>query len=95
MTRISDQAIGFVLQIQRDSQNAWTIHCTGSIPSITFALQPATFVVRLYRANTGNYVRGTIELPAANLSTPINCNDSILVLIRAWLRDITDPEPTV
>jgi|GEM_PF-3202837 len=77
-----------VVRVQMAADGMWYVFVDGSQEAL--ALQPVTFVVRLWQ-HSGGVLRGTIRLHNSDQWAPIHSNGQLVELIRAWLGPGSNP----
>ena len=76
--------IALVVRVE-EMRGSWSIAVDGSAGTLTLPLQPATFILRLWRAEDGQVIRGTIRLQGDENWAPLQTNVRIEQIIRHWL----------
>ena len=77
--------IALVVRVEELQSGGWALVVDGSAGSHTIPLQPATFVLRLWRGADGHVLRGTIQLHGDDEPAPLQTNQRIEQLVRRWL----------
>lgn len=85
MSEPAGEYITLVIRLQATSGDGWSVQVESDETAITLPLLPTTFVVRLWRSADTGVLRGTIQLHGTDYSAPIQSNDRIEALLRAWL----------
>ena len=76
--------IGLVVRVE-EMHGSWSIAVDGSAGALTLPLQPATFILRLWRTEDGQVIRGTIGLHGDEEWAPLQTNVRIEQIVRHWL----------
>lgn len=77
--------IALVVRVEEMRGGSWSIAVDGSAGTLTLPLQPATFILRLWRAEDGQVIRGTIGLHGDENWAPLQTNVRIEQIMRHWL----------
>ena len=77
--------IALVVRVEELQSGSWALLVEGSAGTQILPLQPATFVLRLWRGEDGHVIRGTIQLHGDDDSAPLQTNQRIEQLVRRWL----------
>ena len=77
--------IALLVRVQELHSGTWALVVEGSSGALTLPLQPATFILRLWRTEGGNVIRGTIGLHGDENPAPLQTNQRIEQVVRRWL----------
>jgi len=77
--------ITLVARLQAGPDGTWRFHVDGTPGLMSAPLVPATFIIRLWRAQDGGVLRGTIRLDGNDGWAPFQSNAQLTKLIHTWL----------
>ncbi len=77
--------IAVVVRLQMAADGRWYIYVDGTSTTQAIPLVPVTLVVRLWGASETGPLRGSIRLHGSDHWAPIQSNDQLEKLVRAWL----------
>ena len=77
--------IALVVRLEELQSGTWGFVVDGDAGALTLPLQPATFILRLWRTEGGHVLRGTIGLRGDDDPAPLQTNQRIEQLVRRWL----------
>src|SRR5262249_47434066 len=77
--------IAIVVQLRAATDGTWYVNIEGSHSAKAIPLVPLTLVVRLWRVNHTEVLRGSIRLLGSDHWAPIQSNTQLEELVRAWL----------
>lgn len=78
--------IALVVRVEELPSGAWALVVDGGAGALTLPLQPATFILRLWRAESGDVIRGTVRLHGEEEPAPLQTNQRLEQLVRRWLQ---------
>jgi hypothetical protein len=81
----SGEYISLVVRLQAAADGTWYLYIDGANTPHAIPLAPMTLVVRLWRARPTGPLRGSIRLHGSDRWAPIQSNDQLEELVRAWL----------
>jgi hypothetical protein len=81
-----DTVIALVVSLSRAADGTWALAVDGANGQALLSLAPATFIVRLRQNNSSGLIRGTIHLHGSAIVAPVQTNQQIEALLRAWLQ---------
>jgi hypothetical protein len=77
--------ITVVARLQAAADGRWYVYIDGTNTTQAIPLAPVALVVRLWRASETGLLRGIIRLHGSDHWAPIQSNDRLEELVRAWL----------
>lgn len=79
--------IVLVVRLEPASRDTWKVrvYSEGTQAPRFIPLAPATFVIRLWHTSTSTALRGRIQLAGSPNKAPIQSNEQLGELVRAWL----------
>lgn len=90
----SGEMVGLVIRFQPDRDGRWLVSVDGTTTVPARPVPPTTLIVRLWRSGGRGMLRGTLSLAHDEaLLAPIQSNERLEVLVRAWLAEPGGPAP--
>lgn len=90
----SGAMLALVIWFQPDRHGRWLVSVDGTTTVPARPVPPTTLIVRLWRHGKRGVLRGTLGLAHdETLLAPIQSNERLEALVRAWLGESGDPAP--
>jgi hypothetical protein len=81
----SSDYIALVVRLQAHADGNWYVSIGGTTTMEALPLRPISLVVRLWHSRNTGILRGNIQLSDSDRWAPIQSNDQLKELLRAWL----------
>ena len=86
--------LALVVRLQPDRHGRWLVSVNGTATVPARPIPPTTLIVRLWRDGERGVLRGTLGLAHdETLLAPIQSNERLEALVRAWLSESPDSAP--
>ena len=90
----SGEMVALVIRFGPDRHGQWSVSVDGTTTVAARPVPPTMLIVRLWRSGERGVLRGTLGLAEdETLLAPIQTNDRLEALVRAWLAEPGDPAP--
>jgi len=83
--------VALVVRLQTAADGRWYVYVDGTDRVDAIPLVPLTLVVRLWRSNDSDVLRGSIQRQGGDQWAPIQSNTQLEELVRAWLFSSSSP----
>ncbi|HZO27262.1 MAG TPA: hypothetical protein VFH48_14875 [Chloroflexota bacterium] len=90
----SGEMLALVIRFGPDRHGQWSVSVDGTTTLPARPVPPTTLIVRLWRSGERGVLRGTLRLGDDEaILAPIQTNDRLEALVRAWLGEPGAPAP--
>lgn len=90
----SGEMLALVIRFAPDRHGQWSVSVDGTTTVAARPVPPTTLIVRLWKSGERGVLRGTLGLAEdETLLAPIQTNERLEALVRAWLAEPGDPAP--
>jgi hypothetical protein len=90
----SGDYIGLIVRLQVHADGDWYVSIGGTTTMEALPLRPISLIVRLWRSRDTGILRGNVQLSGSDRWAPIQSNDQLTELLRAWLSSDGGPSGT-